>query len=120
MLSLGRDEAAQEELREVILETFELSLKARLRAVRRLRAAPARRARHPPKAAPSQVDMAFDILCGCAAPPHVSDLIDGIKERCSVQVERASLVSSWARKVARSDRFQRTAKNTFALLEPER
>jgi len=38
-----------------------------------------------------------------------------IKTSFSVAVDRESLVSSLSKKVARGDRFLRTAKNTFGL-----
>src|SRR5437870_1721353 len=49
------------------------------------------------------------------APLHVSDLLARIKTSFSVAVDRESLVSSLSKKVARGDRFLRTAKNTFGL-----
>lgn len=111
---------AHDELREVLLETVEQSLEAQLRAVRRLRSAPPKRAPRSPNKGLSQVDMAFDILSTSPVPLHISDLIVGIHERFSVQVDRESLVSSLSKKIARGDRFERTAKNTFALLEHDR
>ena len=63
----------------------------------------------------SQVDMAFDVLKKARAPLHVSDLLARIQSSFSVTVDRESLVSSLTKKVARGDRFLRTAKNTFGL-----
>jgi HB1, ASXL, restriction endonuclease HTH domain len=104
-----------EDLKDVILGAFEASLDAQLRAVRRLR-----RAEPVPSAAPrakgrSQVDMAYDILKHARGPLHVSELLTRIQTRFGVAVDRESLVSSLAKKVARGDRFVRTAKNTFGL-----
>jgi DNA-directed RNA polymerase delta subunit len=60
--------------------------------------------------------MAYDILKNARGGPlHVSEIIDRIQASFSVAVDRESLVSSLSKKVARSDRFVRTAKNTFAL-----
>ena len=104
-----------EDLKDVILGAFEASLEAQLRAVRRLRhgappAAPGRR----PKGR-SQVDMAHDILKTARAPLHVAEILTRIEARFGVPVDRESLVSSLTKKVARGDRFVRTAKNTFGL-----
>ncbi len=62
----------------------------------------------------SQLDMTFDILSS-SAPLHINDLLAAIKERFGTDVDRESLVSALSKRVARGDRFVRTAKNTFAL-----
>ena len=103
-----------DEARDLILGVFEASLDAQLRAVRRLR--------HPqPTTEPrrhkglSQVDMAFDVLKKARSPLHVSEILNRIQSQFGVSVDRESLVSSLTKKVARQDRFLRTAKNTFGL-----
>lgn len=103
------------DLRNLILDTVESCLDAQLRAVRRLR--------HPAATIPkgraqrglSQVDMAFDILRKTRSPLHISLLLQRIHSAFGVAVDRESLVSSLTKKVARGDRFLRTAKNTFSL-----
>ena len=103
-----------DDLQDSILSIFEASLDAQLRAVRRLR-------RPPPASSPSrhaglsQVDMAFDILKKARTPLHISQILARIRATFHVTVDRESLVSSLSKKVARGDRFLRTAKNTFAL-----
>ncbi len=72
----------------------------------------------------SQVDMAHDILAGAERPLHIAvgrrlELIEGIQARFSRAVDRESLVSALSKKIARGDRFVRTAKNTFALRSPD-
>jgi hypothetical protein len=104
-----------EDLKDVILGTFEASLDAQLRAVRRLRhgepaGGPARRLK-----GRSQVDMAYDILKRARGPLHVSEILTRIEASFGVTVDRESLVSSLTKKVARADRFVRTEKNTFGL-----
>jgi hypothetical protein len=59
--------------------------------------------------------MAYDVLKKARTPLHISDLLARIKTSFSVHVDRESLVSSLTKKVARGDRFLRTAKNTFSL-----
>ena len=100
--------------KDLILDVFEASLDAQLRAVRRLRqdqtpAAPRRRK------GLSQVDMALDILKKARAPLHVSAILERIQTQFGVAIDRESLVSSLTKKVARGDRFLRPEKNTFAL-----
>jgi len=103
-----------DDLKDSILSIFEASLDAQLRAVRRLRHPPPLPARRP-RARLSQVDMAFDILKKARSPLHISELLARIHSTFHVAVDRESLVSSLTKKVARGDRFLRTAKNTFGL-----
>lgn len=104
-----------DETKDVILDVFEASLEAQLRAVRRLRQ-PAVSASEPCRhKSQSQVDMAFDILKKARSPLHISDILARIRSQFGVTIDRESLVSSLTKKVARGDRFLRTEKNTFSL-----
>jgi len=60
--------------------------------------------------------MAFDILLKAGRPLHVTDIIARIGSRFDARVDRESLVSALSKRVARQDRFERTGKNTFALI----
>jgi hypothetical protein len=104
-----------DDLKDLILSTFEASLDAQLRAVRRLRQGPSEPARRARKKGLSQVDMAYDVLKKARSPLHVSEILARILAAFGVAVDRESLVSSLTKKVARGDRFLRTAKNTFGL-----
>lgn len=104
-----------DDLKQSILSVFEASLDAQLRAVRRLRKGNADQPKPSRRSGLSQVDMAYDVLKKARAPLHISDLLARIQSSFSVAVDRESLVSSLTKKVARGDRFLRTAKNTFSL-----
>jgi len=104
-----------DELKDLFLGTFEASLEAQLRAVRRLRQGEAEPKRTRLKKGLSQVDMAYDVLKKARAPLHASQLLARIEAAFGQRVDRESLVSSLTKKVARGDRFLRTDKNTFAL-----
>lgn len=104
-----------DDIKNLILSVFEASLEAQLRAVRRLRQQSPDVAEPRPRKGLSQVDMAFDILKKARSPLHVSEILDRIQTQFGVAVDRESLVSSLTKKVARSDRFLRPEKNTFAL-----
>jgi hypothetical protein len=111
------------DVREILLTVFENSLRAQLAAVRKLRgsAAPG----DEPQAAGvarrrkgrSQVDMAHDILAAARSPLHISTLLERIQASFGVKIDSESLVSSLSKRVARKDRFKRTAPNTFGLLK---
>lgn len=104
-----------DDLRDVVLSAFEESLDAQLRAIRRLRKGQAPEPKASPKARLSQVDMAYDLLKKGRAPMHINELLARIQSVFGVRVDRESLVSSLTKKVARGDRFLRTAPNTFGL-----
>jgi hypothetical protein len=111
---------AESDLREILLDVIESSLDAQLRAVRRLRKQPVEplsRSPGRPKKSMSHLDMAYDILSS-GPPLHIHDLLAAIKERFDLDVDRESLVSALSKRVARGDRFVRTARNTFALRPP--
>ena len=108
------------ELRDTVLLAIEHSLDAQLRAVRRLRRGAPPRAAARSKKNMSQVDMAYAILRKAAKPMHITAMLEGIERRFGVKVDRESLVSSLTKKVARADRFVRTDKNTFAVMEDEK
>ena len=104
-----------ENVRETILSTIEESLDAQLRAVRRLRKGQPLEGKTSRRLRLSQVDMAYDILKKARAPVHIADLLERIQSSFGAAVDRESLVSSLTKKVARGDRFLRTAPNTFGL-----
>ena len=104
-----------DETKDLILSVFEASLEAQLRAVRRLRQGQPSPSEPRRRKGLSQVDMAFDILKKARAPLHVGQILERIQSQFGVSVDRESLVSSLTKKVARSDRFLRPEKNTFAL-----
>lgn len=105
------------DVRDMILEAMEEGLDAQLRAVRRLRKGEALPGERPRPKGKSQVDMAYDVLAKAAGPLHARDLLERIRRKFGVSVDRESLVSSLTKKVARGDRFVRTDKNTFGLKE---
>ena len=104
-----------DDLKDVILSTFEACLDAQLRAVRRLRQGQEESPQAGLRKGRSQVDMAYDILKKARTPLHVSEILERIQSQFHVEVDRESLVSSLSKKVARGDRFLRPEKNTFAL-----
>jgi HB1, ASXL, restriction endonuclease HTH domain len=108
-----------DDLKDTILSTIEASLDAQLRAVRRLRKGEKPEAKPSLKSRLSQVDMAYDVLKKARGPLHVSDLLDRIQSNFGVRVDRESLVSSLAKKIANGKRFLRTEPNTFGLRPEE-
>lgn len=110
----------ESKIKDIFFDTMEASLEAQLRAVRRLRTKkePGKSRRR--KQGMSQVDMAYDILQRTKTPLHVSEIIERIEQIHGQTVDRESLVSALVKKVQRRDRFVRTDKNVFGLIEPGR
>jgi hypothetical protein len=63
--------------------------------------------------------MVHYILSSVRRPLHIADILQAISKQFGVDLDRESVVSALAKRVARKDRFVRTGPNTFALL-PER
>jgi hypothetical protein len=93
--------------------------RAQLQALRRLRRStargPAPAAGTRPKRM-SQIDMVHDILRSAKGPLHISEILTLVAKRYGVTLDRESVVSALAKRVAREDRFIRAGANTFALL----
>jgi len=64
----------------------------------------------------SQIDMVQNILARAGRPLHISEILEGISKQFGLDLDRESVVSALAKRVARKDRFLRTAPNTYALL----
>jgi len=66
---------------------------------------------------PFQPDLASAVLKHARRPLHVNEIIARVKATHGVTLARESLVSSLTKKVLQHDRFIRTARNTFGLME---
>ncbi len=109
----------RETLQDAVFEVFEHVLEAQLAAVRRLRKRESAPQALRPRKSRSQIDFVEDILRKAARPLHISQIIKEVRSCHDVELDRESLVSALSKKVARGERFARTDKNTFALLDKE-
>lgn len=108
--------------REDLLDILEAMSRAQLRAIRRLRHSKKPKMKDLATAEGRRVsgmDMIEDILRREARPLHINDILSAVHKRFDVELDRESVVSAISKRVARQDRFMRTAPNTFALI-PER
>src|SRR5437879_12007973 len=99
----------EDQIRSAVLDAFEVSLDAQLRAVRRLKQGKAERPRT--RQGMSQVDMANDILRRAGKPLHVSEIIDRIESVHGQRIERGSMVSAQVTDDKGVDRLHRTGHN---------
>jgi hypothetical protein len=104
---------AKKDIEDSILQAFEVSLEAQLKAIKKLRkGTPEER---PPKVGMSQVDMVYDILQRAGQPLHITEIINRVEKVHGLKLERESIVSALVKKVRRGDRFVRTDRNVFGL-----
>jgi hypothetical protein len=100
-------------VQQAVLNAFEIALDAQLRAIRRAKTRePVETAR---KKSTSQIDIVHDVLQRASEPLHISDILKRVEKLHGRRLDRESVVSSLAKKIARGERFERTGKNTFAL-----
>jgi hypothetical protein len=105
--------------RNDLIDVLEALSKAQLHALRRLRRSVQRK---PTAGTPertkrmSQIEMVYDILRSSGRPLHISEIMALAGKRHGVALDRESIVSALAKRVARKDRFVRTAPNTFSVL----
>ncbi|MFH0812144.1 MAG: hypothetical protein V2A69_04830 [Pseudomonadota bacterium] len=110
----------ESKIKSIILDITEASLEAQLRAVRRIKSGEETTKTRPRRKSMSQVDMAYDILQKAGTPLHISEIIARIEQHHGQRLDRESLVSALVKKVQRQDRFVRTDKNVFGLIESGR
>jgi len=63
----------------------------------------------------SNIEMAAAVLKAAGKPLHVSDVIDEVKQRFDVMLDRDSLSSAITKQIKKGKRFVRVAPNTFDL-----
>lgn len=107
-----------EKHRDHLIDVLEAVSKAQLTALRRLRRAvqqkPATGSAGRAKRM-SNIEMVYDILRSAGRPLHISEILTLVAKRHGLQLDRESIVSALAKRVARKDRFIRTGPNTFAV-----
>jgi len=106
-------------VRDDLIEVLEAVSKAQLKVLRRLRRSTRREASSgeaKPVKSMSHIDMVYGILTGTGHPLHISEIITLVSKRYGVSLDRESIVSALAKRIARKDRFVRTAPNTFSVL----
>ncbi len=106
-------------LRDDLIDVLEAISKAQLKALRRMRGStgsevPSADAKGSERM--SHTDMVHSILTAAGRPMHISEILSLLSKRYGVSLDRESVVSALSKRVARKDRFVRTAPNTFSVL----
>lgn len=108
----------KQEIRQVILETFEAMLELQLKSVRRLRGkeeeseTPRRRKTRKRQ---SLVDLSVNILTQEQRPMHIDELVELLKERHNRLTDRDSLSSALAKKDHQGILVRRVAPGKFTV-----
>ena len=102
-----------------ILDVAETLLKAQLAAIEDLRqgkgSSPVKPGKDVNTERKSQINIAYEVLKNAGCPMHVNGIIDLVRERQGISLDRDSLVSAITKKVKRGEVFVRTGRNTFGL-----
>jgi|FrelakmetLWP11LW_1041352.scaffolds.fasta_scaffold48811_2 hypothetical protein len=110
-----------------LLSLAELLLDAQIKAIRKVRQSPASagvagsappRRRGAPRKGNSQLDIVYNLLKSAGGPLHISEIV-ARGAAAGFALDRDSVVSALTKRIQHSDRFRRTAPNTFALLMEE-
>jgi hypothetical protein len=107
----------ENDIRNTILEAIEAALEAQLGAVRKLRKAEAQAASPKRSRGLSQMDMAYDVLRDAGGPLHLNEIVSRVSAKFAIKADPDSLGSALTKKVVKKQRFARTGKSTFAILE---
>ncbi|MDP2172353.1 MAG: hypothetical protein Q8M98_09990 [Candidatus Cloacimonadaceae bacterium] len=105
------------DIKQAILEVEEIKLKAQLRAVRETLKGDTSFRKEDGEERKSQVEYVYMVLKDIKKPLHVSEIVSKAKEMFGIELYRESIVSALLKKVHRFDRFSKTGKNTFGLIE---
>ena len=103
-----------EKIPESLLDLYESLLSAQLRTVRQLKNRKTLKGKPKRKEGMSNMDMAMDILQQARKPLHISEILDQVKAKHRLSLDRESLVSALVKKVHRNQGLTRTAPNTFS------
>ena len=107
-------------IKEELLNMHESMLRAQLNVIKQLRKdAGLSENENLQEKSMSQMDMVYDILIEHSKPLHVNKIIDKIKNKYDVQLDKETVVSALAKRVKRQDRFIKTAPNTFTLIDQD-
>jgi len=106
-------------VRDDLIDVLEAISKVQLKTLRQLRQTTGQ------KPAPkdtahskrmSHIEIVYDILHSAGRPLHISEILNLVAKRRGITLDRESVVSAIAKRIARKDRFMRTGPNTFSIL----
>jgi hypothetical protein len=105
----------ENKLPEEFISFFESILSAQLRVVRQLKNTRSGNTKPKKRQGMSNINMAIDILQRARQPLHVSEIINQVKAKHGLTLDRESLVSALVKKVHHNQGLVRTAPNTFQV-----
>jgi hypothetical protein len=100
-----------------LLDFYEELLSAQLRVVRRWRYPADFREKVDAKKNMSNIAMVIGILSSARRPLHITEIVEQVRVKHGVSLDRESLVSALVKKVHRQQGLIRTAPNTFEVVK---
>lgn len=110
----------KEDLKEVLLQIFELQLDYQLRAIRQLQGKPEIEPPISPRKGrrrQSLVDLSINILTEKKKPLHINDLVQLLQQRFGRLTDRDTLSSALAKKARQGILLKQSAPATFSLIK---
>ncbi|MHC4150284.1 MAG: hypothetical protein ACYSR5_12495 [Planctomycetota bacterium] len=110
----------KEDVKQVLLQVFELQLDYQLRAVHQLQGKPEEESVPLPRQGrrrQSLVDLSIQILTDEGKPLHVNKLVQLLQQRFGRLTDRDSLSSSLAKKARQGILLRQSAAATFAVID---
>jgi hypothetical protein len=110
----------KEDIKQILLQIFELQLEYQLRAIRQLQGKPDDQAILTPRRGrrrQSLVDLCLKILTDEGQPLHVNELAQRLQQRFGRLTDRDTLSSALAKKARRGILLRQSAPATFTLIE---
>lgn len=99
------------ELKDYLNVKYKL-LDAQLKAIRELQ----QQLSPTKKKKKTQVEMIFDILNDTDGPLHIKEIIYRVAAKYDIDLDRETIVSSMAKKIAKGVLFKRVGPNTYDLI----
>jgi hypothetical protein len=113
----SKEDAMDPKLPYRLLDFYEELLSAQLRVVRRWRHPNDSREKGEVSKSMSNIDMVLDILFLARRPLHITEILEQVRAKHGVSLDRESLVSALVKKVHREQGLIRTAPNTFEVVK---
>ncbi len=110
----------KEDIKQVLLQIFEIQLEYQLRAIRQLQGKPDSEPFIAPRRGrrrQSLVDLSIKILTEEGKPLHVNELVRLLQQRFGRLTDRDTLSSALAKKARQGILFRQSAPATFTLID---
>lgn len=110
----------EKEIREAVLYSIEESLKAQLKAIKKLRGKKENEIEEPKRRRITQIGMIEDVLREEGGKLHINEIITRVQNKYGISLNRDSIVSAIIKRIQQGKTFRRCGPNTFGLEDGKR